>query len=641
MNTNNTLEFNIILERLASLALSENVKEKLLSLQPVLSQRECKDRIQETTDGLKILEGLGNPPIASMTELDKILDLSTKGSMLIPEQLTIVCSFIASCKRMINYLKKSDTLNVSIASYGSAFYTLDMVFEEINRSIRNDMVDDNASSVLCNLRRKIENAKASIKLKLESILRSKKEYLADGYVVTRNGRFALPVKKEYKNQVTGTVIDTSNTGSTCFIEPAAIRKFQDELTFLEIDEDNEVRKILYTLTALVESYISELKINMECMEKLDYIFAKAKLSMEMKAIPVPITMERKFIIKQGRHPLLNPKSCVPLNFEIGGETSGIIITGPNTGGKTVTLKTVGLLSLMAQSGLHVPVAQGSIFCMFSNVLCDIGDGQSIEENLSTFSSHITNIIDILKNVSNESLVLLDEVGSGTDPAEGMGIAVSILAELKQRNCIFLATTHYPEIKDFAKNTKGLINARMEFDRESLKPLYQLQIGEAGESCALFIAQRLGFPSHMLARAEKEAYNKVSAVMEHSSIIIEEDKKDENIVSTNKIKPDIIKPTKPLHGESFNVGDSVRIFPQKDIGIIYKTIDEKGNLVVQIKGKKQSINHKRIKLITPASQLYPEDYDFSIIFDTVENRKARHDMGRKYDPSLEVKCEDEI
>lgn len=640
MNTNNTLEFNIILEKLASFALSNNAKEKLLSLQPVLSERECKDRIQETTEGLKILEGLGNPPIPSMTELDKILDLSTKGSMLIPEQLTIVCSFIASCKRMINYLKKAETLTVSIASYGKAFYPLEMLFDEINRSIRNDMVEDNATSALCNIRRTIENAKASIKLKLDSILRSKKEYLADGYVVTRNGKFVLPVKKEYKNQVAGTVIDTSNTGSTCFIEPTAIRKLQDELTCLEIDEDNEIRKILYTLTALVESYISELKINMECMEKLDYIFAKAKLSMEMKAIPVPITTERRFVIKQGRHPLLNSKLCVPLDFEIGGETSGVVITGPNTGGKTVTLKTVGLLSLMAQSGLHVPVAQGSVFCMFGNVLCDIGDGQSIEENLSTFSAHITNIIDILRNVSRESLVLLDEVGSGTDPAEGMGIAISILAELRDRNCNFVATTHYPEIKDFAKNTEGLINARMEFDRESLQPLYKLEIGEAGESCALYIAQRLGFPSHMLARAEKEAYNKVSVVKEHSSIIIKEEKK-ENTVSTNKIKPEIIKTTKPLHGESFNVGDSVKVFPQKDIGIIYKTIDEKGNLIVQIKGKKQAINHKRIKLITPANQLYPEDYDFSIIFDTVENRKARHDMGRKYDPSLEVKCEDEI
>ena len=642
MNTNNTLEFNIIRERLASFALSENAKGKLLLLEPALSERECKNRIQETTEALKILEGIGNPPIPSMTELDKILDLATKGSMLIPEQLISICSFIISCKRMTSYLKKAETLNVSIASYGNAFYPLEMIFEEINRSVRNDKIENDASSSLSNIRRKIENTKATVKSKLEIILRSKKECLADGYVVTRNGRFVLPVKTEYKNQVAGTVIDTSNTGGTCFIEPTVIRKLQEELACLQIDEDNEVRKILYTLTALVDSHISELRINMDCMEKIDYIFAKAKLSMEMKAIPVPITTtERKFIIRQGRHPLLDSEICIPLDFEIGGNVKGVVITGPNTGGKTVTLKTVGLLSLMAQSGLHVPVGEGSVFCMYSNVLYDIGDGQSIEKNLSTFSSHITKIIDILENVSDESLVLLDELGSGTDPAEGMGIAISILAELIQRNCIFVATTHYPEIKAFAKNTNGLINARMEFDRESLQPLYKLQIGEAGESCALYIAQRLGFPRHMLARAEKEAYNKVSVVEDHSNRILKEDKNKSDSVSTNKIKRDIKKDTKPLHGEGFNIGDSVRVYPQKDIGIICKAVNEKGNLGVQIKGNKQLINHKRIKLITPASELYPEDYDFSIIFDTVENRKARHDMERKYVQNLVIKYEKEI
>lgn len=641
MNTINTLEFNIILEKLASFALSENAKEKLLLLEPYLSERECKNKIQETTEGLKILEGIGNPPIPSMTELDKILELTTKGAMLIPEQLTSICSFIISCKRMVSYLKKAEVLNVSLASYGNAFSSFEILFEEINRSIRNDLVDDEASSVLRDTRRKIEKIKGNVKVKLESILRSKKQFLADEYVVTRNGRFVLPIKKEYKNQISGTVIDTSNTGGTCFIEPTAIRKLQEELEILQIDEDNEVRKVLYTLTALVDSYINDLKINMDCMEKIDYIFAKAKLSMEMKAIPVPITTERKFIIKQGRHPLLKPDLCIPLDFEIGGSLKGVVITGPNTGGKTVTLKTIGLLSLMAQSGLHVPVAEGSVFCMYSNVLCDIGDGQSIEENLSTFSSHITNIIDILNSVSDESLVLLDELGSGTDPAEGMGIAISILAELKQRNCIFVANTHYPEIKDFAKNTNGLINARMEFDRESLQPLYKLQIGEAGESCALYIAQRLGFPSHMLARAEKEAYNKVSVVEGHSDMNFKEEMKKSSKVSKNKIKRDITKKTNSLHSESFNIGDSVRVYPKKDVGIIYKTTDEKGDLVVQIKGKKQRINHKRIKLITPASELYPDDYDFSIIFDTVENRKVRHDMERKYAPNLVVKYDDEI
>lgn len=641
MNTNDTLEFNIILETLASFAMSKKAKEKSLALKPFLSERECKNKMDETTSGVKILDAIGKPPVASMTELDKILELASKGSMLIPEQLTSVCLFITSCKRMVSYLKRAQTLNVNIASYGNSFYLLEELYEEINRSIRNDRVDNDASSSLRDIRRKIENAKVAVKAKLEKILSSKKQWFADGYVATRNGRFVLPVKKEYKNQVPGSVIDTSNTGGTCFIEPNSVRKLQEELSILEISEDNEVRKILYTLTALVDNHIEELKTNMDCMETLDFIFAKAKLSMEMKAIPVPITTERKYIIKQGRHPLLKSNLCVPLDFEIGGDTNGVVITGPNTGGKTVSLKTVGLLSLMAQSGLHVPVAEGSVFCMNSNILCDIGDGQSISQNLSTFSAHITNIIDILKNVSSESLVLLDELGSGTDPAEGMGIAISILAELKQKNCLFVATTHYPEIKDFAKNTTGLINARMAFDRESLQPLYKLQIGEAGESCALFIAQRLGFPSHMLARAEKEAYHQTPKEKIKPAINFKVENEKMDTLPKTKIKKDMTKNKTSLRSESFNIGDSVMVYPQKDIGIICKKTNKMGELGVQIKGKKQRINHKKIKLITPASELYPDDYDFSIIFDTVENRKARHDMNRKHDPNLVVKYEDEI
>ncbi|MEM1483949.1 DNA mismatch repair protein MutS [Oscillospiraceae bacterium PP1C4] len=641
MNTNNTLEFDRILETLAELALSQKAKERLRSIKPFLNERECKSKMKETTEARKILEGIGTPHIASMKELDKILDLTAKGSMLTCQQLMSISSFLSSCKRMKNYLKKAESLYVEIAFYGGSFNPLDMLFEEIDRSIRNEVVDDSASAPLRDLRRKIENTKSAVKIKLESILRSKKEWFADGYVATRNGRFVLPVKREYKNQVSGTVIDTSATGSTCFIEPTAVRKLQEELTVLQIDEDNEVRKILYTLTALVDEHMNELNINIDCMETLDFIFAKAKLSMQMDAIPVPITADRKMIIKQGRHPMLNKDLCVPLDFEIGEDISGVVITGPNTGGKTVALKTVGLLSLMAQSGLHVPVSDGSVLCMHNHILCDIGDGQSITQNLSTFSSHIKNIIEILKNVSNESLVLLDELGSGTDPAEGMGLAIAILDELRQRNCLFVATTHYPEIKDFAKNTDRIINARMEFDRESLQPLYKLQIGEAGESCALYIAQRLGFPGHMLNRAQKEAYcGRGSAARDIPTILFSEDSSNITIFPTSRIQKEPQKRTASLRSESFNIGDSVTVYPQKAIGIIYKQTNEKGELGVQISGKKQLISHKRIKLITPASELYPDDYDFSIIFDTVENRKARHKMGKRHRPDLVIKYEEE-
>ncbi|MHB1152533.1 MAG: endonuclease MutS2 [Eubacteriales bacterium] len=640
-NSNNTLEFNIILIDLSEQAISQKAKDKLLSLQPFFSESQCKSKMKETSEARMILERYGTPPLSLMKELDKIFDLTEIGSVLNTDQLTSIASFISSCNRMKRYLKKAEETGTDLSFYGSSFYVIEHLYNEIDRSIRNNAIDDRASPTLHDIRRKIENTANAVREKLESMLRSKKEYFADDYVTTRKGRPVLSVKKEYKNQVIGTVVDTSGTGSTYFIEPEAVRRLQDELSGLHIDEDNEILKILYTLTSLVDDNISELKTNMDCMETLDFAFAKAKLSVKQKAIPVPVITERKIKIIQGRHPLLKQDSCVPLDFEIGGDIRGVVITGPNTGGKTVALKTVGLLSLMAQSGLHIPAAEGSVLCMHNHILCDIGDGQSITENLSTFSSHITNIIDILKNVSGESLVLLDELGSGTDPTEGKGLAIAILDELKQKNCLFLATTHYPEIKEFVKNTKSLINARMTFDRESLMPLYKLEIGEAGESCALYIAQRLGFPGHLLSRAHKEAYGEKNRP-ESKSIpdIVFETANNSVSFPEGMIKKEIPRKTAPLRSETFNIGDSVTVYPQKEIGFVYKRTNEMGELGIQIKGRKQMINHKRIKLLTPASELYPEDYDFAIVFDSVANRKARHKMEKGHRPDLIIQYEEE-
>lgn len=639
-NTMTKLEFNRILEQLSELAVSQKAKERLLELRPFLDERLCKQKQNETTEALKILETFGSPPLSPMKELDKILELAEKGSMLVPEQFGSVVGFLTACKRMKGYLKKAQEQDIPLGYYVGSFQEFEELYGEIDRSIRGDRVEDSATPALRDIRRRIENANAAIKAKLDSILRSHKEWFADGYVATRNGRLVLPVKKEYKNQIQGTVVDTSGTGGTCFIEPTAVRKLHDELSGLQIDEDNEVRKVLYTLTALVEENLGALRINMDCMEILDFAFAKAKLSHEMKAIPAPISPERSLKIVEGRHPLLKAETCVPLNFEVGGPVRGVVITGPNTGGKTVALKTVGLLSLMAQSGLHVPAAEGSVFCMRNAVLCDIGDGQSITENLSTFSAHITNIIEILGEVTEESLVLLDELGSGTDPAEGMGIAAAILEELRQRGCLFVATTHYPEIKEYAEESEGLVNARMEFDRESLKPLYRLEIGEAGESCALYIAQRLGFPPHLLNRARKEAYRHSAAVPD-MPVTAEPDETASFHAkpSAARIRKEVPKADKPLRSESFSIGDSVMVYPQREVGIVCRRADERGELGVQVKKEKRTVNHKRLKLISPASELYPEDYDFSIVFDTVANRKARHQMGKRHDPNAVIEYEE--
>ncbi len=633
LNTNTTLEFNQILSNLSEFALSESAKTKIMALSPSLSERECKRHMRDTSEAKKVIESLGTPPIAIMTELDKILILAEKGSMLLPEQLTSVATFIHSCKRMVAFLKRAEPLQVNLAYYGLSFVELDELHDEIVFAIKNDKVENSATKNLQDIRRKIENMQSSIKGKLEAVLRSKKAYLSDNNIVMRNNRFAIPVKKEHKNQVPGVVLDTSNTGGTVFIEPSSVGKIQAEINELLIDEDNEVRKILYTLTALVDEKITALKTNMGYMETLDFVFAKGKYSYELRANEVEINTDRVIKIIKGRHPLLKKEDCVPLDFSLGESYRGIVITGPNTGGKTVSLKTVGLLSLMAQCGLHVPAESGSVFSMFTNILCDIGDGQSISESLSTFSAHIKNIVAILEVVSHESLVLLDELGSGTDPAEGMGIAVAILDELRKKNCLFLATTHYPEIKDYAKYTPSLINARMAFDKENLKPLYKLQIGEAGESCALSIAKRLGLPKHLLERAEKEAYHDVGFVKK-SDRFTQNTTDHDNIAPKmpNKLVKDVPTKTNELK-HLYSMGDSVTILADNSIGIVYKPANDKGDLVVQVKGEKMHINHTKIKLKMRAADLYPDDYDFSIIFDSVENRKARHKMTKRHDPNL--------
>jgi dsDNA-specific endonuclease/ATPase MutS2 len=498
------LEFDKIKEMLCNNAVSDEAKAKLALLEPSLSESEVTANINDTTQARKILDTMGSAPLASMKDISTLLELAQKGAMLIPEQLNQISLFINACRRMKSYLKRAESLNVSLAGYGGSIDELNSLSNEIQMAIRNNQVDDNASKELKDIRRQIERIISEIKSKLDALLRSKKEYFSEGFVSIRNGHFVLPVKKEYKHMVSGSVLDISGSGSTYFIEPTIVSKLKDELAILEIDESNEIRRILYELSSLVAEHAYPISLNMEAMVTLDFVFAKAKLSIDMKAVPAAINTERRIYIKNGRHPLLKQSECVPLNFRIGDGIRGIVITGPNTGGKTVALKTVGLIQLMAQSGLHVPCDEADL-CMNNAVLCDIGDGQSITENLSTFSSHITNIINILNHTTRESLVLFDELGSGTDPAEGMGIAISILEELRIKECLFVATTHYPEVKEYAAKTAGLINARMAFDRESLKPLYSLEIGEAGESCALYIAKRLGLPKHMLERAYQEAY----------------------------------------------------------------------------------------------------------------------------------------
>ena len=628
MNTHyETLEFPAILQQLTDLAVSDAAREMLGRLEPVLNEQACVQRMAETTAARKVLDAFGAPPLPMMTKLEESLTHAEIGTMLSPEQLTGIALFAASSKRMVSYLSRVASQDVTLFSYGQAIHPLSDLQEEIQRCIYEDEVRDEASALLRDLRRKKLNLEMKIKDKLNHFLQTHKQYMSDGYVTNRGGRYVLPVQRRYQSQVSGSAVDKSASGSTIFIEPAAVAALREQLDAVIVSEDEEMRRILYTLSAQVADEAHPIRSNMKLMTELDVLFAKGKLSAAMDAHPVEIGGERKLVIVGGRHPLLDRETCVPLNLTLDGGDRGVIITGPNTGGKTVAIKTVGLLSLMAQCGLHIPCEAGSYLAMQDDFWCDIGDSQNISQNLSTFSGHITNVIHILKSASPDSLVLLDELGSGTDPAEGMGIGIAVLEELRMRGCMFMVTTHYPQIKSYAKTAEHILRARMAFDAETLAPLYKLEMGKVGESCALQIAQRLGLEPHLLKRAHRAVYDGDQSAENNATVMPKPKSR-----LTRQGPPPKQKFTK------FTMGDSVLVLPEKETGIVYRPADDNGDVVVQVKGVKRVVKHTRVQLRVPAAELYPPDYDFSIIFDTVKNRKANHILGKRYDPNAVIEYE---
>ena len=615
MNIEKHIEFDKIKERWMSLAVTDHAKEMIAKVSCYLEESELRKQLKDTTNSKILLEKIGAPPLQNVAEAKEILTIAEKGDCLTPYQLERVEKVLVAVMRLKDYLAKGKQYENPLAYYEENLDAAKALREEISRQIRNGIVDDYASKELRQLRADMLRCEEQMKQKAEQILRANKECMADNYCTARNGRICVPVKKEYKFKISGSVIDKSATGSTFFIEPVSVAKYYEELQLLQISEENEVYRILYTLTAMVAESIPLMNENIRLMEKLDFIFSKGKRSIDLDAVAPAINTERRIILKDARHPLMDRALNIPLQFEIGSQARGIIITGPNTGGKTVAIKTVMLSCIMAQCGLHVACKEADI-CMNSSYLCDIGDGQDITENLSTFSAHIKNVLEVLREVHRDSLVIMDEMGSGTDPTEGMGIAIAILEELRKSGCLFLVTTHYPEVKDYADKTEDIVNARMTFDKETLKPTYQMVIGEAGESCAFYIADRLGMPNEMLKTAVRAAYGE-AAVKDYQFCKEENTLQKEAGHKLVKVKKTI--PRTKLDTK-YHLGDSVMVFPDKKIGIVCEPVNEKGVLRVQLQNKKIWINHKRVKLHVAAAQLYPADYDFSILFETVENRK---------------------
>lgn len=638
------LEFDKIKEMVKNHTVSAMGRELVDKLEPSLNIDTITTWMNETTEACAILQRSGSVPVHSLNDMDHVMGKLGKSITLLPEELDVIRGLLQEVTRLKRFMDDKSAVAPVVSSYALSAFELEELYSEIERCIENGGVCDKASSELGKIRKRIIILEDRIKSKLENILRSPaySRYLQEDIISTRNGRYVIPVKREYRRNVEGEALDSSASGATVFIEPSEVRKLHDELSRCRIEEESEVYRILSMLTNLAESYKKEITINVQVMAYYDFLFAKARFCRSLEANPVKVNTCRFIDIRGAKHPLIG-KQAVPLDLRIGDSYRTLVITGPNTGGKTVALKTIGLLTLMVQSGLHVPAEAESEFSVFTDILADIGDGQSIEQSLSTFSSHIRNIISIVECVNDSTLVIVDELGAGTDPGEGMGLAVAVLEETYRRGAITVATTHYSEIKDYAGSKEGFKNGCMEFDLDTLKPLYRLKIGEPGESNAFYIALRLGMRRDIIERAHEITYKEKKLYQEHFNSEEAAQVKNTEMLQeharlmdkSNKLSEDKKNLEKMTRASAFNIGDCVYISSMDRTGIVCEPEDGKGNIGVMVMHKKLVINKKRLSLYISSKELYPEDYDLDIVMESKDNRKKRKLMGKRHVEGMEI------
>ncbi len=498
-----TLEYDKILAMLAERAPTEGSKQLALELRPTSSPDRII-KLQHETSEAKAMQAIkGMPSFGLVKDIRDSAERAGKGATLTPRELLDIANVLRTSRSLLEY-SRADRRGVT--SLDEKFERLipDKKLEEriYTAIISEELIADEASPALADIRRKMRQANNKIKDTLQSFISGgSSKYLQENIITMRNGRYVVPVKVENKNEIKGLVHDTSASGATLFVEPLSVVEANNELRVLESKESAEIEKILATFSADVAAIESGLNLNYKNITELAFIFAKSELSFRLDAAEAKITGDRIVSLVRARHPLLDPKKVVPVNIELGGDVGTLVITGPNTGGKTVTMKTIGLFALMAQSGLHIPASETSEMCIFDDIFADIGDEQSIEQSLSTFSSHMVNIVGITNEVGPRSLVLIDELGAGTDPVEGAALAIAVLEKVNSSGALCAATTHYAELKAFALETDGFMNASCEFDVNTLKPTYRLIIGAPGKSNAFAISSKLGLSDEIVNRAK--------------------------------------------------------------------------------------------------------------------------------------------
>ncbi len=607
------LQYHELKDIVKSYCVSGLGKQLLDKLMPSSNLAVVKNRLNETTEARAILDAEGHVPFLGVSNIEHIMTKLEKGMILDPSELVSISDFLRGCRNIKKFMLDKEFFAPVLSSYAHSMAELKSVEEEINFAIKANRVDSAASRELKRIRHHMETTEEKLKERLTKFLNNSanKPYIQEFFISQKDDRYTIPIKATYKNHVQGTVVEISSKGATVFMEPSVVAKLNVELATLKAEEAVEEYQILATLSGLLMEHLHAITINMELISQYDMVFAKAKFSRQIGGREPRINDYGYIQLINGKHPLL-PGNAVPLQFSIAKDYRSLIITGPNAGGKTVVLKTIGLLTLAMMSGFHIVADEGTEMAVFDHIFVDIGDNQSIENALSTFSSHMKNLSDIMRAANNHTLLLFDEIGSGTEPNEGAALAIAILEEFYQMGCITVATTHYGEIKRFSEMHPDFMNAAMRFHPETLEPLYQLLIGTSGESNALWISKKMNVREAVLQRAKDYINNKEYQL---------------TLVQDSKIRKPKEEKKNMVAAYAFAKGDRVKLLDYDDVGLVYEEMNPYNKVRVFYQGQILEVNVKRLTLDLPATELYPEGYDLETLFVDYQERKLQHDIER--------------
>ncbi|AOA02301.1 endonuclease MutS2 [Carnobacterium maltaromaticum] len=614
LTTIEKIQFNQVKEQIERHCVSSLGKKRFKKLQLNAKPVVVTTRYNETEEARALLDAKLTMPFMGLSSIDVFMEQLEKGLLLEASSLIDVADFLRSGRMIRRFMEKYESLAPTLTMYARSISEFTEIEDEIYFSIKNGQVADEASKELRRIRRLIAEKESKIEERLSKFLKNKdnQKQIQEFFVSKKNERFTIPIKAAYKNQVAGTIIETSSKGTTVFIEPTAVTKLNDELAILKVEESTEIYQILATLSGLILENLVPIQLNLETIAEYDMIFARGKYSRLIQGVTPKLNQRGYIHLVNAVHPLIEA-NAVPLNFTVGEDYRGLIITGPNAGGKTVVLKTVGLLALMTLLGIQLPADEGTEMGLFEGIFVDIGDSQSLENALSTFSSHIQNIADIMQVAPRNSLVLFDEIGSGTEPNEGAALAIAILEEFYQRGNIVVATTHYGEIKRYSEIHPDFINAAMAFDQATLTPLYQLLMGESGESNALWIAKKMNLKEHVIQQAQRymedKDYSLTKASIPKNKTMI--DSQTERAESVSLLKK----------------GDRVLLLDYNENGLVFEDNPLRETVTVFYRNDYHEVVPKRLKLEVLATDLYPPDYDLSTLFTSYTERKLDHDINR--------------